>query len=287
MTIDENQLKKAVPALLKFSEKEQENDLLDGAVPVWVQLALIKIPQLKKKSIQLPLVHSLYGEGTEICLITKDPQREFKDMITEQKVPNVAKVIGVTKLRTKHKAHEAKRLLCDSYDLFMADERVLPMLPKLIGKTFFAKKKTPIPVNLTKKNIVKEITQARDSTQLYLGLGNCCSIRVGHTGMTGEQIVANVKSAVDAAVSHVPAGWKNIKSVNLRTNTSIALPLYSSLLSQPSVEPKDNEPKVVDAEVQTKKRKRDVVESNVVAPTKKISKATSTKRSTKKVKASA
>ena len=34
---------------------------------------------------------------------------------------------------TKYESFEAKRKLCNSYDLFLADERVLPSLPKLIG----------------------------------------------------------------------------------------------------------------------------------------------------------
>ena len=49
----------------------------------------------------------------------------------------IAKVLGVSKLRNNYKPHEAKRKLCDSYDLFLADERVIPVLPKLLGKTFF------------------------------------------------------------------------------------------------------------------------------------------------------
>jgi ribosome biogenesis protein UTP30 len=57
-------------------------------------------------------------------------------------------VLGLSKLRTKYESHEAKRALCAAHDLFLVDERVLPMLPKLLGKTFFAKKKQPIPVRL-------------------------------------------------------------------------------------------------------------------------------------------
>jgi hypothetical protein len=45
----------------------------------------------------------------------------------------VAKVIGTSKLRTKYESHEAKRSLCGAYDLFLADERILPSLPKLLG----------------------------------------------------------------------------------------------------------------------------------------------------------
>ncbi len=50
-------------------------------------------------------------------------------------------MIGVTKLRQKYKPHEAKRQLCAGYDWFLADERVVPLLPKLLGKSFFDKKK--------------------------------------------------------------------------------------------------------------------------------------------------
>ena len=39
----------------------------------------------------------------------------------------------MSKLKTKYESHEAKRQLCNSYDMFAADERVLPSLPKLLG----------------------------------------------------------------------------------------------------------------------------------------------------------
>lgn len=45
----------------------------------------------------------------------------------------ISKVVGLSKLRTKYESHEAKRQLCNSYDLFAADERILPSLPKLLG----------------------------------------------------------------------------------------------------------------------------------------------------------
>ena len=35
--------------------------------------------------------------------------------------------------RAKYESAEAKRQLCNSYDLFVADDRILPSLPKLIG----------------------------------------------------------------------------------------------------------------------------------------------------------
>lgn len=51
----------------------------------------------------------------------------------QEKLAKVAKVIGLSKLRSKYESHEAKRNLCAQYDMFLADERIIPLLPKLIG----------------------------------------------------------------------------------------------------------------------------------------------------------
>ena len=51
----------------------------------------------------------------------------------QEKVAGVAKVIGISKLKTKYEPFEAKRQLCNSYDMFVVDDRVVPSLPKLIG----------------------------------------------------------------------------------------------------------------------------------------------------------
>ena len=98
----------------------------------------------------------------EICLFTKDPQKEYKALLEENgvKVDKVwplslymlyphyiqrcdifKKVIGISKLKTDYKPYEAKRQLCASYDMFLTDERVITILPKLLGKTFFTKNK--------------------------------------------------------------------------------------------------------------------------------------------------
>jgi ribosome biogenesis protein UTP30 len=74
----------------------------------------------------------------------KDPEGEghkaAKKKVADMEVCGVAKVLGISKLRNNYKPHEAKRQLCDSYDLFCADARVLPILPKLLGKSFFKNK---------------------------------------------------------------------------------------------------------------------------------------------------
>ena len=76
-----------------------------------------------------------------ICLITKDPQREYKDLLEEHNVKFINRVVGIEKLKGKFKPFEARRMLLKENGLFLADERVVPLLPKLLGKIFFEAKK--------------------------------------------------------------------------------------------------------------------------------------------------
>lgn len=62
----------------------------------------------------------------------------------------------MTKLKGKFKPFEARRLLLKENDLFLADERVVPLLPGLLGKKFFeAKKCVTLPwINFSISNFI-------------------------------------------------------------------------------------------------------------------------------------
>lgn len=155
--LDREQVKKAVVALLKHEsaggaqkKKAQLFEESDAKV-ISLVLGMKEFPKIKRtKPHQIAIPHSLHSES-EICIIVKDPQKALKERLEADPIDGVVKVIGLTKLRDNYKTFEAKRNLCDSYDLFMVDRRVLPMLPKLIGKSFFVKKKcaqTSLPAHL-------------------------------------------------------------------------------------------------------------------------------------------
>lgn len=78
---------------------------------------------------------------TPICLITKDPQREYKDLLEAHNIKFIARVVGIEKLKGKFKPFEARRTLLKEHGLFLADDRVIPLLPKLLGIKFFKSKK--------------------------------------------------------------------------------------------------------------------------------------------------
>ncbi|QRV77622.1 ribosomal protein L1p/L10e family [Ceratobasidium sp. AG-Ba] len=228
------QSKLAIDALLKHAAKvqaEQDETELLGAKDelVWLNVNVKRIhPEKKLKPFSIPLARPIVDPRTSpICLITKDPQREYKDLLAAQNIKFVSRVVGVTKLKGKFKPFEARRQLLKDHGLFLADDRVVPLLPKLLGKMFFEAKKQPIPVNLQRKDLKAELERAVSSTYMHQNQGTCTSIKIAPISFTPAQVLENLAIALPNVVKHIKGGWDNVQSLNIKTNTSVSLPIWS------------------------------------------------------------
>merc|ERR1712216_376566 len=237
--LDKKWTARAVEALLDYTtkkrEKAEKKQLVETPDPVMVMMAMKKIPEKdSKKPILIKLDHPIFrDEDTKICLFVKDPQRDVKDMIEKDGITGIEKVMGISKLRDRYKQYEDKRQLCNSFDLFLADDAVVPLLPRLLGKTFFQKKRQPIPVSFRSgEKLAKVLQRARDSTCFYPGWGACSAVKVGRTDFEAHEIVANVERVVSAMVENIPKKWSNVQSIHLKTHDSVALPIFNNLPNQ-------------------------------------------------------
>ncbi|KAF3334757.1 ribosomal L1 domain-containing protein 1-like protein [Carex littledalei] len=156
------------------------------------------------------------------------PPSKFLEEAKECNLP-ISEVIGISTLRTDYRAFESRRKLCGSHDLFLADKKILPLLPRLLGKSFFQKKKNPLPVNFSRVGWKDQIKRILNSTFFYLRSGTCCAIRVGRLAMEVEHVVDNVMAAIDEAVEKIPKKWENVRSLNLKAVDSVALPIYQAV----------------------------------------------------------
>ena len=234
--LDVAQVTRAVDALLNHVQRTKKSggkeQLFEDADPISVLIGMKAIPSThgRTKPHLVALKHPMMDpEESEVCLIVKDPQRAFKDQVEAKGIKCVKKVIGVSKLQKKYKQYEAKRLLCASYDLFVADDRVLSKLPHLIGKTFFTKKKLPLPLKLTRDGWEHSLKKIFHATPFYLAEGMCSTIKAAHTGMERRHIVENIVSAMDKVAELLPKKWLGVQAVHIKTHDSIALPVYHTL----------------------------------------------------------
>lgn len=244
---------------------DEEEDNVEDATPIWLTLAtkqyIADKNRLKPSKIAVP--HSLNQNQTAtICLITTDPQRTVKNAVADSSFPKpmaarITRIIGFTKLLSRYKSFEQKRQLLSEHDIFLADDRIIARLPKALGKVFYkGTSKRPIPINIAprdttkeknvKKNgaikvpkderqaavaepnvIAKEIEKALACIPVNLSPGYNIAVRVGLETFTAEQLKENITTATSAIIDkHVVSGWKNVKSVHIKSPTSIALPIW-------------------------------------------------------------
>ena len=215
--------------------------------------------RLKPRKVLLP--HSLHSSpNTSICLITPDSKRQFKDAIAHPSFPTtlskrITKVISIKKLEAKFRSFESRRQLRDSYDVFLADDRIVTYLSKFLGKTFYnTTAKRPIPVSLEapkpkgRKNaalpsikirkepsdaksvaappvLAKEIERTLSTAQINLSPSTTTAVRLGLASYTPEQLAANIE-VVMASLAGKLVGWKNVRAVHVKGPNTMALPIW-------------------------------------------------------------
>ncbi|KAH0974753.1 hypothetical protein GBA52_016652 [Prunus armeniaca] len=105
--------------------------------------------------------------------------------------------------------------------MFLVDRRIVPLLPKYLGKQFFKKKKIPVPVDLEHKNWKEQVDRACESALLFLSTGTCSVVRVAKVSMSIDEIVENVVAAINGIVEILPKKWRDV--------SQLALPVYQAV----------------------------------------------------------
>ncbi|KNE59026.1 hypothetical protein AMAG_03376 [Allomyces macrogynus ATCC 38327] len=261
------QLHSALAALQK-AHAAKSTDLLEADAAVRVSLVFKQVPRSKPsnfKTVKLP--HALHAgvsadgvidamAAPSICLFVKDPQSDAKELLARHGT-KVDKVIGISKLRKKFATHEEKRMLAKTYDVFLADDSIIPMLPKVLGKSFHHNRKSPTPIKLNSLT-PQRLAHVLHSATFKIPAGNCLSVQVGSlTQHAPEAIAENVETAVSAVLAALPkrvGGIKNVQQLAVVIDDVPSLPFYMSLPTATGV--KRQKPMSAEAKAARRKAKK-------------------------------
>ena len=201
------------------------------------------------------------SSSLSICIISADPQVSLENVIADPSFPpslssRISRVIGYSKLRTRYKDFESRRGLVAEHDIFLADDRIITRLPSTLGKIFYkGTTKRPIPIHIcheerlngrrikqdkrkVSKNerqaaigspavVAKEIQSTINTVPVSLKPGTSVAVRVGNATFTPQHLAENVEAVATGIIGkHVVKGWRNVKSIHIKSPTSAALPLW-------------------------------------------------------------
>ena len=214
---------------------------------IWLVVGLTKPvyrPSIKPHPIEIPFSF-IDVNKLNVCILVKDePAELYKKALKSIGIKCITKIITISKLKKKYSTFESKRTLCSAFDVFLADESITGLLPKLIGKSFYVSKRLPLPVDLSLiqqnrnldemiPNVTKKILKALNSTYLCLNNGPCISIKIGITSQTDSDICANAEAVFRSFEKLLPnGGFDNVRSLHLKTKSSPSVPVLASTLNE-------------------------------------------------------
>jgi hypothetical protein len=114
--------------------------------------------------------------------------------------------------------------------LILADESVIPSLPRALGKAFYkTPRTTPISIRITPQTVSKVVDEAFGKSYVRKNAGNCVAIRIGFAGMSVSDLIENCVGMWERCVVQeklVKGGVQGVRSGMIKTGFSVALPVY-------------------------------------------------------------
>ena len=149
-------------------------------------------------------------------------------------------MIGFDKLKRKYKQYASRRQLLKEYDGFLADLRIYKMLPELLGKEFYSKKKYPCPIKLhgfDGDELQTQLNKASGATYFMLGNGPNYSVKVGKTFQGPKEVAQNAMEALSQTIAfatvHDDIAFDSICQITVRVGqASPELPVYNHIAEE-------------------------------------------------------
>jgi large subunit ribosomal protein L1 len=168
----------------------------------------LKKPQSRlNESIQLP---NALGKNVKVAFIAGG------DLALRAKNAGADIVVGREDLDRMAKEKKEARKFSRSYDQFVAEAPLMPLIGKTIGQVLGPKGKMPTPVA---PNVAVDelIARQRKTTKLRLRDQPVASCRVATEDMTSEQIAENIQAVIAVAEGKLERGSKNISEILVKT----------------------------------------------------------------------
>ena len=168
----------------------------------------MKKPESKiQEMIELP--HPLTKKA-KICIIASG------ELAFKAKQAGADLVIEKDELNTIATDKKRQRELANTYDFFICEAPLMPLVGKSLGATLGPRGKMPTPVP-PNANIADQIARHQKLAILRLKSQPLLQNRVGTEDMKDEEIAENITVIIRRLEGKLKRGIKNIKSITLKT----------------------------------------------------------------------
>jgi len=159
------------------------------------------------ETVQLPKTNS----PAAICVMASG------DMGVKAKEAKADKVMDDDELTRLAANKRASRKLINSFDFFLADTKLMPVVGKVLGQILGPRGKmpTPVPFNAPIESFLERF---RSSIRVKVKNSLSASCKIGDETMEDSDLALNAHAVINAIEKKLPNGDKNIKKILVKTS---------------------------------------------------------------------
>jgi len=158
------------------------------------------------ETIQLPKTNS----PATICVMASG------DMGLKAKNAKADKVIDNDELTRLAANKRRSRKLINSFDFFLADTKLMPVVGKVLGQLLGPRGKMPTPVPFNAP-IDSFLERFRSSVRVRVKNSLSMSCKIGDESMEDTELASNAHAVLSGVEKKLPNGDKNIRKVLIKT----------------------------------------------------------------------
>ena len=159
------------------------------------------------ETIQLPKTSS----PAAVCVMASG------DMGLKAKEAKADKVMDNDELNQLAADKRKSRKLINSFDFFLADTKLMPLVGKALGQLLGPRGKMPTPVPFNAP-IDSFLTRFRSSIRVKVKNSLSASCKIGDESMEDGDLALNAHAVINAIEKKLPNGDKNMKRVLIKTS---------------------------------------------------------------------
>jgi len=201
---------KALLESVKQAKEKSKKRNFSQSIELIINLRDVDVKKPEGRIQELIELPHAVGKQTKICVFASGElalkaKRAGADLVMERR--ELEALAGDKKRR---------RTLAQTYDFFIAEAPLMPLVGKILGSALGPKGRMPTPVPPT-ANIAEHIKRFRRTVLIRLRGQPVLQCRVGTEEMPEEQVVENIRAVLSRLEGKLKKGLKNIESIYIKT----------------------------------------------------------------------
>merc|ERR1719192_1864719 len=217
--VSKDTLYDSIEAMLKQAAGEEGGKKRNFTESVELQIMLKNYdPQKDKRfsgTVKLPHVAK---PNFKVCILGNQAH-------IDQAIANNIAHMSVEDLKKLNKDKKLVKKLAKSYDAFLASDALIRQIPRLLGPGLNKAGKFPALITHS-DDLEQKCNDLKATIKFQMKKVLCLSVAVGNVDMTEEQLMENIRLAMNFLVSLLKKHWQNVKSLHIKSTMGKPQRLY-------------------------------------------------------------